>query len=109
MKIGPGKGEILSCPDAIGRALERFMLGKPISFQEEVLGHTLDRFTKEEETTEEREENAPRVIEIRTSVQEKGEEGEEVFHVGVCPDCGSPLIYKEGCDYCPVCFYTKCD
>jgi len=107
IKIGPGQGEILSCPDAIGRALERFMLGKPISFQEEVLGHTLDRFTKEENSSEESERGTSEMSEPETAGHSSREE--EIFHVGVCPECGSPLKYKEGCDYCPVCFYTKCE
>ena len=27
---------------------------------------------------------------------------------GQCPDCGSLLIYQEGCFICPACGYTKC-
>ncbi len=27
---------------------------------------------------------------------------------GQCPDCGSLLIYQEGCHICPACGYTKC-
>ena len=27
---------------------------------------------------------------------------------GQCPDCGSILIYQEGCHICPSCGYTKC-
>lgn len=27
---------------------------------------------------------------------------------GQCPDCGSSLIYQEGCHICPSCGYTKC-
>lgn len=107
MKIGPGKGEVLSCPDAIGRALERFMMGKPISFQEEVLGHTLDRFTGGGEGEENGGGDIPGAGETVTSLEDAGED--EVNHVGVCPHCGSPLKYREGCDFCPVCFYTKCD
>jgi len=25
-----------------------------------------------------------------------------------CPECGSELIFQEGCNYCPNCSYTKC-
>jgi ribonucleoside-diphosphate reductase alpha chain len=28
--------------------------------------------------------------------------------VGQCPECGSILIYQEGCFICPACGYTKC-
>ncbi len=27
---------------------------------------------------------------------------------GQCPDCGSLLVYQEGCFICPACGYTKC-
>lgn len=27
---------------------------------------------------------------------------------GQCPDCGSSLVYQEGCHICPGCGYTKC-
>ena len=27
---------------------------------------------------------------------------------GQCPDCGSLLVYQEGCFICPGCGYTKC-
>ena len=27
---------------------------------------------------------------------------------GQCPECGSLLIYQEGCHICPFCGYTKC-
>ena len=28
---------------------------------------------------------------------------------GQCPECGSPLIYQEGCSICPNCGFTKCE
>jgi len=28
---------------------------------------------------------------------------------GQCPECGSPLIYQEGCNICPNCGFTKCE
>ena len=28
---------------------------------------------------------------------------------GQCPECGSLLIYQEGCDICPNCGFTKCE
>jgi ribonucleoside-diphosphate reductase alpha chain len=27
---------------------------------------------------------------------------------GLCPDCGSNLVFQEGCHICPSCGYTKC-
>ncbi|HEX77883.1 MAG TPA: vitamin B12-dependent ribonucleotide reductase [Dehalococcoidia bacterium] len=29
-------------------------------------------------------------------------------NAGQCPDCGSMLVYQEGCHICPACGYTKC-
>ncbi|MCJ2556804.1 MAG: vitamin B12-dependent ribonucleotide reductase [Candidatus Thermoplasmatota archaeon] len=81
--MGKG-GIILSCPDAVGKALERYMkrkhameAGEPI---EEAT--TLDRF-------------AP----------------EPIFSgnvVGVCPDCGAALVHEGGCMVCRSCGYSKC-
>jgi ribonucleoside-diphosphate reductase alpha chain len=81
--MGKG-GIILSCPDAVGKALEKYMkrkrsleAGEPI---EEAT--TLDRF-------------AP----------------EPIFSgnvVGVCPDCGAALVHEGGCMVCRSCGYSKC-
>lgn len=39
------------------------------------------------------------------------QEGEPVYSDsdGVCPECGEPLVFAEGCKTCPSCFYSKCD
>ncbi|MFQ6128393.1 MAG: vitamin B12-dependent ribonucleotide reductase [Thermoplasmata archaeon] len=81
--MGKG-GIILSCPDAVGKALEKYMkrkrameVGEPI---EEAT--TLDKF-------------AP----------------EPLFSgnvVGVCPDCGAALVHEGGCMVCHSCGYSKC-
>ena len=60
--------KILSCPDAIGKALSR--IGKK--------DMTIEQFEK------------------------------DVNVVGVCPDCGSALIFEEGCAVCKYCGYSKC-
>lgn len=44
---------------------------------------------------------------------EDGGEGAEDYGLvknwaGQCPDCGSMLVYQEGCHICPSCGYTKC-
>ncbi len=81
--LGKG-GLILSCPDAIGRALENYLarkkseeLGEPISE-----ATTLDKFVE-----------SPLQF---TNV------------VGACPDCGGPLIHEGGCNVCRSCGYSKC-
>ncbi len=81
--LGKG-GLILSCPDAIGRALENYLhrrkledLGEPIPE-----ATTLDKFVE-----------SPLQF---TNV------------VGACPDCGGPLIHEGGCNVCRSCGYSKC-
>ena len=81
--MGKG-GIILSCPDAVGKALERYMKRKQALEAGEPLEEatTLDRF-------------AP----------------EPIFSgnvVGVCPDCGAALVHEGGCMVCRSCGYSKC-
>lgn len=78
-------GPILSCPDAIAKAIEDHIKGK------EVFGDArLDYFEKEKN----------RVMEP-LHITDKAP-------VGVCPDCGSPLVYEEGCRICKECGYSSC-
>ncbi|MEE9150573.1 MAG: vitamin B12-dependent ribonucleotide reductase [Thermoplasmata archaeon] len=78
-------GVVLSCPDAIAQALERHIKKKRDFGEESIIEEatTLDNFVDERE-------------------------GSNV--VGVCPDCGGPLIFEEGCSKClnRSCGYTKC-
>lgn len=78
-------GVVLSCPDAIAQAIERHIKKKRDLGEEDVIEEatTLDNFVDERE-------------------------GNNV--VGVCPDCGGPLIFEEGCQKCLIrsCGYTKC-
>jgi ribonucleoside-diphosphate reductase alpha chain len=82
MKGGP----VLSCPDAIAKAIERHLRGeqpKPMAPKQET---TLDLFDENE-----------------------GESKVAIGNVaGVCPDCGTPLAYEEGCLLCRSCGYSKC-
>jgi ribonucleoside-diphosphate reductase alpha chain len=91
-KMGPaGMAEesILSCPDGMAKALERYLEGKPPSIeQEEITSPSLDYYSEGE-----------------------GEENEDPMGnevVGVCPDCGNTLVYQDGCSICHSCFYSKC-
>ena len=78
-------GPILSCPDAIAKAIEDHIKGKEV-FQ----SARLDYFEKKKEEGSE----PPRLT--------------EKAPVGVCPDCGSPLVYEEGCRICKQCGYSSC-
>lgn len=78
-------GVVLSCPDAMSKAIERHIKKKRDYGPEEIISEatTLDNFVEDRE-------------------------GSNV--VGVCPDCGGPLIFEEGCAKClnRSCGYTKC-
>lgn len=78
-------GVVLSCPDAICKAIERHVKKKRDFGEEEIIEEatTLDSFVKDRD--------AGNVV-------------------GVCPDCGGPLIFEEGCAKClnRSCGYTKC-
>ena len=78
-------GVVLSCPDAICKAIERHVKKKRDFGEEEIIEEatTLDNFVKDRD--------AGNVV-------------------GVCPDCGGPLIFEEGCAKClnRSCGYTKC-
>ena len=78
-------GPVLSCPDAIAKALEDHIKGR-----EKIQPARLDLF----------EEGKKEVIEPAAMT--------EKAPVGVCPDCGSPLVYEEGCRICKQCGYSTC-
>ncbi len=78
-------GPILSCPDAIAKAIEDHIKGREV-FQPA----RLDYFEKKKEEALE----PPHLT--------------EKAPVGVCPDCGSPLVYEEGCRICKQCGYSSC-
>ncbi|WXG45073.1 MAG: TSCPD domain-containing protein [Promethearchaeati archaeon SRVP18_Atabeyarchaeia-1] len=72
-------GTIMSCPDAIGKALARH-LGKEPPKNDVSPGMT-EPFTKA---------------------------GGVKGYAGVCPDCGEVLEFIEGCVLCRSCGYSKC-
>jgi ribonucleoside-diphosphate reductase alpha chain len=78
-------GVVLSCPDAMSKAIERHIKKKRDIGEEDIIekATTLDNFVENRE--------AGNVV-------------------GVCPDCGGPLIFEEGCSKClnRSCGYTKC-
>jgi ribonucleoside-diphosphate reductase alpha chain len=65
---------VLSCADAIGSVLEKYINGQDT--------------------------NKPQNIDVPTGISKNW--------TGQCPECGSILVYQEGCHICPNCGYTKC-
>ncbi len=85
-------GSILSCPDAIGRALERYM--------KEGVNH---RYQKPKAAA------APQstVGYVSSDCTQGGNKN----HLGLCPecpDCGGLLEFGEGCAFCRGCGFSKC-
>ena len=95
MGLGPTK--VLSVPDAVGIAIERWLQEKQ-GIQQELL------------TTNETQVPAPEVVHPVISGDEKqlALGGMQNTLSGACPDCGSQLEFAEGCVKCHVCGYSEC-
>jgi ribonucleoside-diphosphate reductase alpha chain len=98
--IGLGPNKILSVPDAVGIAIERWMQEKQ-GIQQELLP------------------GAPASAELGPVVAQRagvaGLGGEQIVLGGMqqtlsgaCPDCGSQLEFAEGCMKCHVCGFSEC-
>ncbi|MCD6171454.1 MAG: vitamin B12-dependent ribonucleotide reductase [Thermoplasmata archaeon] len=79
-------GTILSCPDAVAKAIEDHIKGK-----EKFETPRLDSFEK-----------------MKKEMQSIYIQPDKEAPVGVCPECGSPLVYEEGCKVCKNCGYSTC-
>ncbi|HEU4828037.1 MAG TPA: vitamin B12-dependent ribonucleotide reductase [Gemmatimonadales bacterium] len=93
--IGLGANKILSVPDAVGIAIERWMNDKQ-GVQQELLPSTGEH----------------PVVQMVQSVAQGNEQmifgGMQQTLSGACPDCGSQLEYAEGCVKCHVCGFSEC-
>ncbi len=95
--IGLGPHKVLSVPDAVGIAIERWMQEKE-GVQQELLPGV-----------------APSSADAPVTVQSvtRGSEqmalgGMQGTLSGACPDCGSQLEFAEGCMKCHVCGFSEC-
>ncbi|MBN2459918.1 vitamin B12-dependent ribonucleotide reductase [Candidatus Woesearchaeota archaeon] len=87
--FGFGAARILSCADAIGKAIEQHIQEMGVKTPLPPLQADLSTFTEKPE--------------------EKGSEHGEVRLTGACPICGGPLIHVEGCVKCAAnCGYSEC-
>lgn len=87
--------KILSCADAIAKALEKYLSMKTEEKKR------LD-FLKENEVYEEKDLQGEKIEEEKSQTIE----GVESL---ICPECGGVMISLEGCWTCPNCGYSKCD
>jgi ribonucleoside-diphosphate reductase alpha chain len=100
--IGLGPNKILSVPDAVGIAIERWMQEKQ-GIQQELLpgGRTVGQTDL-----------APVVAQPSSEAGSRGEQmifgGMQEMLSGACPDCGSQLEFAEGCMKCHVCGFSEC-
>ena len=94
--IGLGPNKVLSVPDAVGIALEKYMSEKQ-GIQQELLATTAEH---------------PAVPVPPVLVTQEQEQmilgGMSHTLTGACPDCGSQLEYAEGCMKCHVCGFSEC-
>jgi ribonucleoside-diphosphate reductase alpha chain len=98
--IGLGPNKVMSVPDGIGIAIEKWMQEKHEGVQQDLL-------------TTPRSEATVRPISTAPSLHATQPQSEFGSHrapdmLGACPDCGSQLEFAEGCVKCHVCGYSEC-
>jgi ribonucleoside-diphosphate reductase alpha chain len=100
--IGLGPNKILSVPDAVGIAIERWMQEKQ-GIQQELLPRPGAAGQAD---------LAPVVSTPSSQTGSRGEQmifgGMQEMLSGACPDCGSQLEFAEGCMKCHVCGFSEC-
>ncbi len=94
--IGLGPNKVLSVPDAVGIALEKYLIEKQ-GIQQELLNSTAEH---------------PAVPAQPVMVTQEHEQmmlsGMQHTLAGACHDCGSQLEMAEGCMKCHVCGFSEC-
>ena len=89
--VGLGPNKVLSAPDAIGQALERYLEEKEGVQEPLPLGAPVRSGAEQ------------------AQIQSSGVASTATNFFGSCPDCGAgQLSYEEGCVKCHVCGYSKC-
>ena len=94
--VGLGPHKVLSVPDAIGIAIEKWMQEKQ-GVQQDLLDSTRSE--------------APAPTEVVRGVTGDAAlraRGPDQDFIGACPDCGSQLAFIEGCAKCHVCGFSEC-
>ncbi|MGH7522197.1 MAG: vitamin B12-dependent ribonucleotide reductase [Gemmatimonadales bacterium] len=88
--VGLGPNKVMSVPDAIGIAIEKWMQDKQ-GVQQDLLAP------------------APEVVPASGGEATlRAMRGPEQDFIGACPDCGSQLAFIEGCAKCHVCGFSEC-
>ena len=93
MPVWYQEGKILSCSDAIAKAIEWHLQGKQkVGVEDSRDDGAFPNNTKED---------GDLVIPIKEN------ESLPIFLRGACPECGGPLLFEEGCMKC-LCGYSDC-
>lgn len=86
-------GKILSCADAISKALE----------------YCIEEATLPPQIINNSEENVRETKKQKKTDDSSGQDRiAAIMHKGACPDCGGILSYEEGCVVCHSCAYSEC-
>ena len=114
--------KVLSCPDAIGRLIEKVLKLQNGN------GNGNGNGVKQERVSEEVEgfsENAPRLtakcsaecnsctikdvcMNPERDLDENSESASDLLHMAQCPECGKPVEHEGGCVICRHCGFSKC-
>jgi ribonucleoside-diphosphate reductase alpha chain len=88
--VGLGPNKVLSVPDAVGQAIERYLEEKAGVQEALPLTVGMPRGSTQPQTA-------------------SGQSGGELYDMGTCPECGTGhLAFEEGCKKCHVCGYSEC-
>jgi ribonucleoside-diphosphate reductase alpha chain len=101
--------KVLSCPDAIGRLIEK--IAKLQNGKDEEISSELSAVEnfRAPYTTEKCEDNcATCSIKDSCNNPEKGLDIGDVMRMTACPECGKPLEHEGGCVICRNCGFSKC-
>ena len=98
--VGLGPNKVMSVPDAIGIAIEKWMQDKQ-GVQQDLLGTAFVAAAGDSVRGRE-------VIPDEGGAAALRAGGADPSFIGACPDCGSQLAFSEGCAKCHVCGFSEC-
>ncbi|TVP42181.1 MAG: vitamin B12-dependent ribonucleotide reductase [Gemmatimonadales bacterium] len=95
--VGIGPSKVLSAPDAIAQAIERYLVEREGVQEELLIAPKLQGVSAV----------APQASAAPRAASAQGGSGDSLL--ATCPECGSShMAYEEGCMKCYVCGYSEC-
>ncbi|MEW6027584.1 MAG: vitamin B12-dependent ribonucleotide reductase, partial [Planctomycetota bacterium] len=94
-------GKVLSCADAISKALEYCLEGSSAAAQTGTSEPAVKAVSAKAAASDDGSSH-------ESGNSGKGARSTTVMHKGACPDCGGSLSYEEGCVVCHACAYSEC-